>query len=576
MKTTIGQRLKQAREARHLSLEKASEVTRIRTHYLQALEADDFSVMPSPVQGRGFLRLYADYLGLDVDTLVEEMRRTQTDESDVIEPVHTEQTLPQPVPLSKAELQPEAESAVEETAGREPFWVNWLRRRKNEDAVPESPATSEGTNQPREPQTESLVDESASLRDEPTHSEEPEAEPESVTDTARGQNAVAAEPEALPELSAPVWQSWQERLHNLRKGQQTAATAEPEPPHEIPEAKPEPVSEETVAPPAQIRSSDEIFAEIGGGLRQRRELLSLTLDEVEQHTRVRKHYLQALEAGDFEEIPSPVQTRGMLSNYASFLDMDVDTVLLEFAEGLQRWHAERHPELSAEPKPASTDVRHFLPRIRTFIATDLIFGVGMVVLLLAFAIWGAGRIIKSQQAEVTPEATGPSISDVLLITPTLEALETATSATSQPNAPLGDTTLTALAPSEAAPANVTLYVVARERTYMRVSVDGKVVFDGRVVPGNSYPYEANESIEILTGNAAALQVVYNQRDLGLMGNFGEVVDLVYTAQGVQTPTPLPPPTETPTPRFSPVPTRTPSATPTSTSTRLPTATSISP
>jgi len=576
MTTTIGQRLKQAREARHLSLEKASEVTRIRTHYLQALEADDFSGMPSPVQGRGFLRLYADYLGLDVDTLVEEMRRSQTDESDVIEPVHSEQTPQQPVPLSQAEPQPEAEPTVEETAGREPFWVNWLRRRKNEDAAPESAAVSEETLQLREPQPEPRVDESAPIEEAPTHSEEPEAEPESVTDTARGQNAAEAEPEVLPEQPAPVWQSWQERLHNLRKGQQTAATVESELPHEISDPKPEPVSEETVAPPAPIRSSDEIFAEIGGSLRQRRELLSLTLDEIEQHTRVRKHYLQALEAGDFEEIPSPVQTRGMLSNYASFLDMEVDTVLLEFADGLQRWHAERHPELSGEPKPASTDVRHFLPRIRTFIATDLIFGVGMVVLLLAFAIWGAGRIIKSQQTGVPPEATGPSISDVLLITPTVEVQLTATPATSQPNAPVGDTTLTALAPSEAAPANVMLYVVARERTYMRVTVDGKVVFDGRVIPGNSYPYEANDSIEILTGNAAALQVVYNQRDLGLMGNFGEVVDLVYNAQGVQTPTPLPPPTETPTPRFSPVPTRTPSATPTSTSTRLPTATSISP
>ena len=46
-------------------------------------------------------------------------------------------------------------------------------------------------------------------------------------------------------------------------------------------------------------------------------------------------YLQALEAGEFDHLPSSVQARGMLNNYAHFLDLDVDALLLTFAEGLQ-------------------------------------------------------------------------------------------------------------------------------------------------------------------------------------------------------------------------------------------------
>jgi len=53
MTTTIGQRLKAAREEQRLTLEKVFEATRIRVQYLQALEDDDFSGMPSSAQARG-------------------------------------------------------------------------------------------------------------------------------------------------------------------------------------------------------------------------------------------------------------------------------------------------------------------------------------------------------------------------------------------------------------------------------------------------------------------------------------------------------------------------------------------
>jgi cytoskeleton protein RodZ len=98
---------------------------------------------------------------------------------------------------------------------------------------------------------------------------------------------------------------------------------------------------------------------------------------------------------------------------------------------------------------------------------------------------------------------------------------------------------------------------------MRVVVDGEVQFDGRVVPGTAYPFVAESQIEVLTGNGSALRVSYNGRDLGLMGAFGEVIDRVFTAVGVATPTPTLPPT----------PTNTPPATPTLTGSETPTFTS---
>ena len=61
----IGYRLIRAREARGLTLEDAERDTRISRRYLEALECEQFEVIPAPVYARGFLRSYSQYLGMD-------------------------------------------------------------------------------------------------------------------------------------------------------------------------------------------------------------------------------------------------------------------------------------------------------------------------------------------------------------------------------------------------------------------------------------------------------------------------------------------------------------------------------
>jgi transcriptional regulator with XRE-family HTH domain len=67
--TDIGSQLRTAREARGLSVEQVFKATRIKAVYLEALEANRVSALPGPVQARGFVRSYANFLGLDGETL---------------------------------------------------------------------------------------------------------------------------------------------------------------------------------------------------------------------------------------------------------------------------------------------------------------------------------------------------------------------------------------------------------------------------------------------------------------------------------------------------------------------------
>jgi len=61
----LGEWLRQQRSELGISLEQAEADTRIRARYLEALEAEEFDALPDPIVGRGFLRNYASYLGLD-------------------------------------------------------------------------------------------------------------------------------------------------------------------------------------------------------------------------------------------------------------------------------------------------------------------------------------------------------------------------------------------------------------------------------------------------------------------------------------------------------------------------------
>jgi cytoskeletal protein RodZ len=500
MPETIGARLKSARETRRLTIEKAEEVTRVRAVFLRALEADDWPALPSAAQGRGFLRLYADYLGLDVESLLEEQRNGTT------------------MPV-------ESVTKIEAGAASQP--------------------------EP-EPDPEPLPDPERS---------EPNQQPAPVLD-----ESPAPPTNFGTRFNLPFRFPWARQAQGQADDNGEQAEGPGEEPLENAEAEELPLEEEPVESPTHLQSQ-LIFKSIGAQLRERRESLSLTLEEIERHTHVRAHNLKVLEAGAFERLSSPVQARGMISNYAAFLDLDADALLLRFAEGLQAQRIERNP-LAELTRPRGH--RWHLPLwARRILSIDLIFGVGMAVGLAAFSIWGLNRVLEAQSAP-SPEPTGPSISDVLLATPgsTLEAALV----TFTPTLPITPTQPT-LAPDQPTPtievtetlstAPVQLVLVIADRAFLRVIVDGEVKFEGRVVAGGALNFDANEQIEVITGNGAAIEVIFNQSRLGLMGAYGEVVNRIYTVRGVFFPTPTEPPTATITPRFTITPTITitPSITP---------------
>ena len=67
---SVGETLRHAREDQNLTLEQVAQALHIRARTLEALEANDIKALPSLAQSRGFLRMYAEHLGLDPQPLL--------------------------------------------------------------------------------------------------------------------------------------------------------------------------------------------------------------------------------------------------------------------------------------------------------------------------------------------------------------------------------------------------------------------------------------------------------------------------------------------------------------------------
>ena len=68
----IGSSLREARERQGIELVDAEAATKVRAKYLRALEDESFDLLPAQTYVKGFMRSYADYLGLDGQLYVDE------------------------------------------------------------------------------------------------------------------------------------------------------------------------------------------------------------------------------------------------------------------------------------------------------------------------------------------------------------------------------------------------------------------------------------------------------------------------------------------------------------------------
>jgi cytoskeleton protein RodZ len=129
--------------------------------------------------------------------------------------------------------------------------------------------------------------------------------------------------------------------------------------------------------------------ELGGQLKERREALGLSLDEVIQRTKISRRNIVAIEEGNREDLPHPVYSKGFIRNYARLLSLDMDEVekilTLEFAE---------KEESQAEVEEALDDLKRDIrlhadaarSKSRGKLGVSVFIGF-LLVVLIGLAVW---------------------------------------------------------------------------------------------------------------------------------------------------------------------------------------------
>jgi cytoskeletal protein RodZ len=304
------------------------------------------------------------------------------------------------------------------------------------------------------------------------------------------------------------------------------------------------------------------LGEIGSTLQSHRKKLGYSIEDVENQIYIPERYLRAIENGSLEELPSTVQGKGMVKNYAQYLGLDPDPLLLNYADVLKKRLDDTRSK-EPEPKPPST----LRASIRRFLASPTILWVGVMLLIGVVTIWSGWLVFGNQGGSPDSTSTIPGVADILLPTSTFTPTPSVevelpddieVNRTPSPEAENIDGGVQEPSPTVVITGNekVQVQLIIVQRSYVRVTVDNTLVFEGRLLPGSIQLYGGELSIEVLTGNAGGVEVIYNQRDLGAMGLYGEAISRVFTAEGIVTPTPTI--TETPiiadTPTITPEPT----------------------
>jgi cytoskeletal protein RodZ len=117
-----------------------------------------------------------------------------------------------------------------------------------------------------------------------------------------------------------------------------------------------------------------------------RERKGVDLYRAERDTKIRARYLAALERGDWRELPGSVYTKGFLRNYALYLGLDPDEILLQ-------WRAERGDDKPSEPvivvpRPIQAPARGFTFSPGILVALLLVVGV------VAFAAYLGVQLLR--------------------------------------------------------------------------------------------------------------------------------------------------------------------------------------
>lgn len=263
-------------------------------------------------------------------------------------------------------------------------------------------------------------------------------------------------------------------------------------------------------------------------LKRKRLDRGFDLVDVARETRIPLRHLNALEAGDFSNLPALAYSIGFVRTYARYLGLDSDATARQFkteSPQLESQLTATMPEMDSESRLPSRNV-----------ILGSLAGLGtLVAVLVAYSALKGDDVPATETGSTDATATTVQSPPVLsqtaappvaeTIAPPPAPVDPATTSVAPTAPPAGAPALpTANGPALSGVPTVGLVLRAKEDSWIKVSDGGPVSLKiGILKAGETYSVPQVPNLRLQTGNAGGLDVIYNGKLMPPLGVKGEVL-----------------------------------------------------
>jgi cytoskeletal protein RodZ len=153
------------------------------------------------------------------------------------------------------------------------------------------------------------------------------------------------------------------------------------------------------------------MSDLGQLLRKAREQHGYTLDDIQEATKIRKRYLEAIEAGDYKVLPGSFYVRAFVKTYAETVGLDAEEVLRLYHKELPKTASQETAASEPMLKPRSRSVTHSDRWGKIAVNSVMwLFPLLIIALLYVYYVNNSGKDAEERDnaTDITSETALPS------------------------------------------------------------------------------------------------------------------------------------------------------------------------
>jgi cytoskeleton protein RodZ len=280
---------------------------------------------------------------------------------------------------------------------------------------------------------------------------------------------------------------------------------------------------------------------LGERLRRQRLAAGVSLQHISEKTRISVRYLEALEAGDFKQLPGAIFSRSFVRQYAEVVGIDISGLESELQQVFPSEDAVPTLDPTAGPLKANLASITLLaadgPIWKRLPLTAISLASALAVSSLLYVGWQQ-LVLRSEVREpAAPQTMGKPAAQKNTAPgvhadppPASSSVVPAAVKTTEPMAPATSSipTTALKAPAGSGGATMELRVVASEETWVSIAANGAFLFSGILQPHEERTIGGVENARMIVGNATGVDVLTDGRSIGPIGPQGSVRVILLT------------------------------------------------